>query len=175
MTRFASLTLLGVLLLAGCTAGTSPAPSLSPTPRGGTSVPAATPAPADRACRTDYTPHALPTWADAGFNPPTTPMPYVLSDDGDIVAILWAAHDPLVSPPAADQNNKILWVPRVSSPAGAPLQIQATLAGTGQSVTRTVGGGPGPSVVDMPSPGCWSFDLTWGTHRDHLELDYAAG
>ena len=175
MTRLASSALLAALLLAGCAAGTSPAPLASTTPAGSTSPSATASATAGPACTADYTPRPLPTWASAGFNPPTTPMPYVLSDDGDIVAILWAAHDPLVSPPVADQNNKILWVPRVSSPAGAPLQIKATLAGTGQSVTRTVGGGPGPSTIDMPSPGCWSFDLTWGTHHDHLQLEYAAG
>lgn len=102
-------------------------------------------------------------------------MPYVLGDNGDIVAILWAAHDPLVVPPVADQNNKILWVPRVSSPVGAPLEIQATLNGTGETATRTVDGGPGPSIIDLPSPGCWSIDLTWGDHHDHLELEYVGG
>jgi len=140
----------------------------------GSRGPASSPTAARSGCVTTYTPRALPTWANAGFTPPTTPMPYVLSDDGDIVAILWAVHDPLVSPPAADQNNKILWVPRVSSPAGAPLLIRASLRGTGQTVTRTVEGGPGPSIIDMPTAGCWSFDLTWGVHHDHLELEYAS-
>ena len=174
MRRLASSVLLGVLLLAGCTAGTSPAPLASTTPAAGPTASAAASATPGLACTADYTPHPLPTWATAGFNPPTTPMPYVLSDNGDIVAILWADHDPLLSPPATDQNNKILWVPRVSSPVGAPLLIQATLAATGQTVMRTVDGGPGPSIIDMPAAGCWSFDLTWGVHHDHLELEYAA-
>ena len=101
-------------------------------------------------------------------------MPYVLGDGGDIAAIVWVSHHPLVVPPAAGKNNKILWVSRVGSVDG-PLQIQAQLAGTGQKVTRTVDGGPGPSVIDLPSPGCWSFDLTWGNHHDHLQLGYASG
>lgn len=172
MTRIASAVLLGVLTLAGCTTGGSPT---SPGSAGGTTAASATTSEsAGQGCRADYTPSALPTWAAAGFTPPTQPMPHVLSDGGDIVAILWAAHDSLVAPPAADRNNKILWVPRVSSPVGAPLEIHATLNGTGQTATRTVDGGPGPSIVDLPSPGCWSIDLTWGDHHDHLELEYVA-
>jgi hypothetical protein len=99
-------------------------------------------------------------------------MPFVLGDSGDIVAILWFDHDPLSAPPRADRNNKILWVSRAF---GAPLRIQATLTGSEQTATRTVDGGPGPSIIDLPAPGCWSFDLTWGDHHDHLQLEYASG
>lgn len=103
-------------------------------------------------------------------------MPYVLSDRGDIVAILWATHDPLEVPPAPNRNNKILWVSEVSWPAGAPLRIRATLTTSPNvSVTRTVAGGPGPSFIDLPVAGCWSFDLTWGPNRDHLKLEYVSG
>jgi hypothetical protein len=96
-------------------------------------------------------------------------MPYVLGNRGDIAAIVWG---PLVVPPAADKNNKILWVARVGA-LGGSLRIQAHLVSTGQVVHRTVEGGPGPSIIDLPSPGCWSFDLTWGSHHDHLQLGYA--
>ncbi len=96
-------------------------------------------------------------------------MPYVLGDGGDIVAILWADHNPLQVPPAADRNNKILWVSRVGS---GDLNVRATLECSGKTVTRSVSGGPGPSIIDLPSPGCWSFDLTWGTRHDHLQLEY---
>lgn len=90
-----------------------------------------------------------------------------------MAAIVWGSHQPLVVPPAPDKNNKILWVARVGSVAG-PLQLRATLASTGQTVTRTIGPAPGPSIVDLPTPGCWSFDLTWGSHHDHLRLGYAS-
>lgn len=122
-------------------------------------------------CRTDYTSRPLPAWARAGFTPSSTPMPYVLSDRGDMVAILWAAHDPLVAPPAADRNNKILWVSRVGGTPGTPLLIHATLAD--RTVTHTVDGGPGPSIIDLPAPGCWSLDLTWGNNHDHVDVGYA--
>jgi hypothetical protein len=98
-------------------------------------------------------------------------MPYVLGDHGKIVAILWA--DPLHSPPLANENNKILWVARVL-PVPGPLTIQATLNETGQTVTREVAGGPGPSIINLPRAGCWSFNLSWAGNRDQLELRYVA-
>jgi hypothetical protein len=100
-------------------------------------------------------------------------MPYVMGDRGDIVAILWAEHDPLTAAPAAGRNNKILWVGRVSSEGS--LHIRARLLGSDRSTTRTVEGGPGPSIIDLPAAGCWSLDLTWGRYHDHLELEYAPG
>lgn len=124
-------------------------------------------------CRRDYTPRLLPSWARTGFSSSAPTMPYVMGDRGDIVAILWSEHDPLVVPPAADRNNKILWVGRVG--AEGSLRIKAHLLGSDRSVTRTVDGGPGPSIIDLPTAGCWSLDLTWGTQHDHLQLEYAPG
>lgn len=125
-------------------------------------------------CLVDYQPAPLPEWARAGFTPPDQAVPYVLGDEGDMVAILWDTHHPLEAPPAAGENNKILWVARVGAGDG-PLEIRATLEGTGQAVTRTVSPAPGPSGIDLPSAGCWSVELTWGSHRDHLMLGYAGG
>lgn len=136
----------------------------------GDRTPAASPA---ETCRRDYTPRLLPSWARTGFSSSAPTMPYVMGDRGDIVAILWAEHDPLVAPPATDRNNKILWVGRVG--AEGSLHITAHLPGSDRSVTRTVDGGPGPSIIDLPTPGCWSLDLTWGTQHDHLQLEYATG
>lgn len=126
---------------------------------------------ASESCRRDYTPRVLPSWATAGFSSPRPTMPYVLGDHGDIVAILWAEHDPLVVPTAPDRNNKILWVGRVASEGS--LQIRARLLGSDRTATRTVDGGPGPSIIDLPAAGCWSLDLTWGKQHDHLQLEYA--
>jgi len=125
-------------------------------------------------CRVDYDPAPLPEWARAGFTPPDQAVPYVLGDEGDIVAILWDTHHPLEAPPAEGENNKILWVARVG-PGDGPLEIRATLEGTGQTATRSVSPAPGPSGIDLPSAGCWSVDLTWGSHHDHLMLGYAGG
>lgn len=175
MTRIA-LSLLVALTLAGCTSGGSGASHAAAGQDGARAVASSIASPASGAkCRADYTSRRLPPWARVGWHPPKLPVPYVLGDRGDIAAIVWEPHDPLVVPPAATKNNKILWVSRVSSGAGAPLRIRAALRGTGRTVTRKVDGGPGSSVINLPAPGCWSFDLSWGRHHDHLRLAYASG
>jgi len=42
-------------------------------------------------------------------------------------------------------------------------------------VTRQVAGGPGPSIIDLPAAGCWSVNLSWSGHHDHLTLRYSVG
>lgn len=119
----------------------------------------------------------LPVWARAGFHPPNLAMPYVLGEHGDIVAVLWARHDPLLSPPAPGRNNKILWVSKLPVRTRGNLQIAARrlVGGTavGPIVRRAVPGGPGPSGIDMPRVGCWHFALRWSGHRDAVDLAYA--
>jgi hypothetical protein len=122
---------------------------------------------------------SLPTWARAGFNPPSMAMPYVLGAHGGIVAVLWAQHDPLVTPTPPDRANKILWVSKLPLSPGSSLQITARqlIGGTavGAVQRRTVFGGPGPSTIDMPTAGCWQFTLRWSGHVDTVNLAYAAG
>ena len=120
---------------------------------------------------------SLPTWARAGFTPPSVAMPYVLGSRGDIVAVLWARHDPLVTPTPPGRANKILWVSKLS--VGSSLEITARQliggAAVGAVQRRTVLGGPGPSTIDMPTAGCWQFTLRWSGHVDTVNLPYAAG
>ena len=97
-------------------------------------------------------------------------IPFVRGAKGDIVAVLFG---PLTSPPLPGRNNKILWVPRVALTGPLPLVIEARLDGTGPVVRREVPGGPGPSGVDLPQPGCWHLDLRWGGSTDSLSLRYA--
>jgi hypothetical protein len=173
MTRIA-LSLLVAFALAGCTSNASGAPH-SAADRGPSATTSSTTSAAPAAgCRTSYPSKRLPRWATAGFSGPNPSVPYVLGDKGDMAAIVWVSHHPFAAPPVTGKNNKILWVARVGAVDG-PLQIRATLEGTGQTVTRTVDPAPGPSIVDLPLPGCWSFDLTWGSHHDHLRLRYAPG
>jgi hypothetical protein len=40
-------------------------------------------------------------------------------------------------------------------------------------VQRTVAGGPGPSIVDLPAPGCWRLTLRWAGRADQVDLAYA--
>ena len=116
----------------------------------------------------------LPAWARSGFSPADQAMPHVLGEAGNIVAILWASRDALHSPPLHDRSNKILWVPRIPLTGPDPLVIKATLAGGTRTATVSVPGGPGPSITDLPAPGCWTLHLSWSGHTDELKLRYVA-
>jgi hypothetical protein len=131
------------------------------------------------ACASAVVYGSLPTWARSGFQPPTLAMPHVLGAHGDIVAVLWAPHDPLVAPSPPNRANKILWVSKLPISAGSALEISARRLIGGIAVgpveQRTVVGGPGPSAIDMPTAGCWQFTLRWSRYADTVDLPYAAG
>ena len=113
----------------------------------------------------------LPEWARAGFSDAEPSIPYVLGDRGDIVAILFA--QPLYAPPATDgRQNKVLWASPYAD--GSPLRITASLDDGSAPVTREVAGGPGPSTIDLPRPGCWHLTLEWAGRTDTLALAYVA-
>jgi hypothetical protein len=122
---------------------------------------------------------SLPAWARSGFDPPSMAMPHVFGSRGDIVAVLWARHDPLVTPTPPGRANKILWVSKLPLSVGSSLEITARQliggAAVGAVQRRTVTGGPGPSAIDMPTAGCWQFTLRWSGHVDTVDLPYAAG
>jgi hypothetical protein len=148
-----------VLLLAACDSG----------------KPAAAPATAAAIqdvpnCAADVPSRVLPEWARSGFSEAAPRMPYVLGERGDIAAIIFGY--PLHQPPLPDRSNKILWVSRAPLETGGPLEIAARLDGAGEPVTRRVGGGPGPSIIDLPQPGCWHLTLHWSGHTDAMRLTY---
>jgi hypothetical protein len=101
-------------------------------------------------------------------------MPHVMGEAGNIVAILWAPRDALHSPSLPGRSNKILWVSRIPLVAPNPLVIKATLADSTRTATVSVPGGPGPSTINLPAPGCWTFHLSWSGHTDQLKLRYVA-
>jgi hypothetical protein len=153
------------LLLAACTGNSQP--SAAGTARASASQ-------ASNTCAQQPPVSPLPVWARSGFSPPDQAMPHVMGQAGNIVAILWQTRDALHSPPLQDISNKILWVSRVPLAAPYPLIIRATLAGGTRTATLSVAGGPGPSIIDLPAPGCWTFHLSWSGHTDELQLRYVA-
>jgi hypothetical protein len=48
------------------------------------------------------------------------------------------------------------------------------LAGSSRTVSFTLPIGPGPSLVNMPAPGCWTLTVSWADHTDLVRLRYAA-
>jgi hypothetical protein len=119
----------------------------------------------------------LPPWARTGFSDPRPHMPFVLGAKGEIGAIVWG--NPLLAPPAKDRSNKILWVSRLPLElGGGDLRISAQRVDGGKAVgsplARSVPGGPGPSIIDLPA-GCWHLTLRWGNHADTMDLRYSRG
>ncbi len=94
-------------------------------------------------------------------------MPFVVGERGTILGVLFG--QPFSAPAAPDRGNKILWVTRDPHPAG-PLTITAALDGA--VTTLEVPEGPGPSLVDLPTPGCWRLTLAWPDHTDRVAVAY---
>jgi hypothetical protein len=116
----------------------------------------------------------IPAWARGGFSEPEPRLPHAISRGGKLAALLLG--DPLSSPPAPDHSNKILWVSRIPTRSPSDLRIRArryaAASPAGPAVTRVVPRGPGPSVIDLPAPGCWRLRLKWSGHADTLDLGY---
>jgi hypothetical protein len=155
-----------LLLIAGCTAG------------GGRLEPSA--APVSPGCSAQVHQDRLPEWARNGFSGDARAT-YAMSYAGQMVAVLFGY--PLSQPPAEGRNNKILWVagpaaPTPRDPSAGPdyndLLIDARLDGHGEPVQRRIAGGPGPSIVDLPEPGCWRLTLRWSGRTDIIDLEYGA-
>ncbi len=110
----------------------------------------------------------------AGFSGPHPRIPYALGAKGAIGAVLFGW--PLNAPPSQHRNNKILWVPRHLSRTVAPLWIRLQLMDgdhdVGAPFRKVVPTGPGPSIVDAPSAGCWRLTLSWSGRRDTVDLRY---
>lgn len=160
----------------GCSSGAPPAPgpalstpfTSSPEPSAASTT---TTSSDDRAAWTcpDPIDVALPIWARAGWSPPTQPVPHLVGASQLMIAVPfgWPLRDPAHQP--ADHANKILWVAKTG---GGPLRIVATEQTNGESVTKEILNGPGPSIVDMPRAGCWRFALSWGNQRDEMFIRY---
>jgi hypothetical protein len=156
-----------IALAAACSAAPPPTPAAATPPAASgptAAVAGGAPAPG---CPPDVAPAPLPGWARGGFSPPDQAVPYVVGERGAILGVLFG--QPFSAPPAPDHGNKILWVTRDPHPAG-PLTITAELDGA--LTTREVPDGPGPSLVDLPTPGCWRLTLAWPDHTDRVTVAY---
>lgn len=144
------------------TASASTISSAPPTTSGGA---------ADVPCTYKVIKSDLPTWARAGFRgPPYNAFPFVTSNRGDIVAVLFGSM--LAPPPSATEGqNKVLWVPK--DPSAGALTVDAHLVGTSENVD--IGDiSFGPSYVDVPKPGCWRLTLHWIGPTETVDIVYGA-
>ena len=100
-------------------------------------------------------------WAQGGWtHPKGTPwdVPWAFGSQNSSVAYVFAGQ--LVagpSPRVNGTNNKVLWVVE-DHPFGDGATIEGHPLGQSQPVVTIVGG---PSITDVPTAGCWTFQLSW--------------
>jgi hypothetical protein len=106
-----------------------------------------------------------PQWAQVGWSQTKGtpwPVPWTAAASGQAVAFLFAGRLVAGASPRVDgSNNKVLWELR------DPVQFVVEGRPAGQSApVVTVPGGP--SIVDVPTPGCWTFRLIPSNHPDQV-------
>ena len=114
---------------------------------------------------------AIPRWT------PTAPvgLHYAIATPASAAAFVFGY--PLRAGHPEDPSNKILWIVRTPR-EGKPLVIDGHPLGLSSptiDLSRPADSGPGeiyPSIVDVPSAGCWHFTLQWATGRAELDLSY---
>jgi hypothetical protein len=156
-----------LILLAGCT-------SAQPTSQVKASPTAPAHTFAGGCAGTVLTDAEPPAWAQGGWTHTRgTPwaVPWAFGTRGDTVAYVWAKELVAGASPRADgTTNKILWESR-DNPSGEGLTVEGRPLGQTQPVVRVAGG---PSIVDVPTAGCWTFQLSWsanGRHTSTINLE----
>ena len=158
-----------LVLMVACSSGpsgtSSPSPSRPAIPAGASVV-------AESCGSTPILKGGLPTWLDEAGAPD---VPYVLTVPQRAAGFLFV--QPLRSGHPENPANKILWV--VDDQDASQLQITAHPAGmtqptVSQSQPRASPGAIFPSIVDVPQPGCWHFDLSWSGRAVSVDLLYVS-
>ena len=111
---------------------------------------------------------APPAWAQAGFSA-WAGIPWAAGKPPNVVAYLFATQLVAGGNRPDHRSNKVLWVTR-ELPEG--LRIQGHPLGRSEPEIVIAGqitnGNQLPSIVDVPTPGCWSFDISWGERPKHM-------
>jgi hypothetical protein len=118
-----------------------------------------------------------PDWlTQAGDSNNPTDLPYFITDPPIAAGFIFGY--PLHARVSPGQGNKILWV--VGIPRNEEdLHITSHPLGASEPVlhmTFPPNSSPGeiyPSEVDVLSPGCWHFDLSWGKNTTSVDLVYS--
>jgi hypothetical protein len=158
------------LLIAGaCTSSSSTQTQVQPSPK------AALHTFAGGCSGTVLTDAEPPIWAQGGWtNPKGQPwwVPWAFGTDHTTLAYVFASQLVAGTSPRVDgTNNKVLWEAK-DHPAGDGLMVEGRPLGQSQPVVTIAGG---PSIVDVPTAGCWTFRLSWtangGQHTSTINLE----
>jgi hypothetical protein len=96
-----------------------------------------------------------------------------MSVEGNLIGMV----GPLLAGHPGQYANKILWVVRAPR-RGAPLRLTlrpARRAAPRITVDQPANSSPGeiyPSIVDVPTAGCWHVTAEWNNNRATLDLLY---
>lgn len=105
-----------------------------------------------------------PVWAQGGWSVAkgaAWPAPWAFGTHDDTVAYLFATQMLAgVSPRVDGSQNKVLWEAR-DSPSGGNVLVEGRPLGKSEPLVTIAGG---PSITDVPLPGCWTFRLSWGAN-----------
>jgi len=144
-------------LLCGCTSSQQPAAKPSPI----------TQVVAGGCAGTVLTRADPPAWAQGGWTHTKGtpwPVPWAMAVPGDAVAFVFAGELVAGSGPRSDgSQNKVLWV--VKDPAS--FVVEGRPLGQARPVVTVDGG---PSIVDVPTPGCWTFQVLRGKQSSVINL-----
>jgi hypothetical protein len=119
--------------------------------------------------------------ASPGWTASAAPPEFLVQATGraDIVNAFIFGY-PLQTGNRANRQNKILWVMRRLRD-GADLDISGHPLGHSAPVVQvhlSPNSNPGeiyPSIVNVPTPGCWHFTLRWHGNDDVIDLPYRRG
>ena len=118
-----------------------------------------------------------PDWlTQAGANNNPSFLPYFITNPANAAGFLFS--HPLRAGSPNNPGNKILWVVGVPRDGNNLLVDGHPLSATAPVVHMSFedNASPGeiyPSDVDVPNPGCWHFDITWGQNRTSADLLFA--
>jgi hypothetical protein len=108
---------------------------------------------------------APPKWAQGGWStttPERWPVPWAIDTTGDAIAFVFATRLVAGASPRVDgTSNKVLWEVR-NAPS---FVVEGRPAGKSQPVVTFEGG---PSIVDVPTAGCWTFRLIQRDTSGHV-------
>jgi hypothetical protein len=115
-----------------------------------------------------------PVWAQGGWSHAQGtpwPVPWAFGTQGDTVAYLFATQLVAGTSPRVDgSQNKVLWEAK-DRPSGGNVIVEGHPLGASQPIVTIPGG---PSITDVPTAGCWTFQLSWtsvGTHTSIINLE----
>jgi hypothetical protein len=167
--RLSVLAAIAATTVFACSPSSSGTPNASPTPSGAANV-------LPGGCgSTQILKGGSPQWVHklAGTSTYVDTVPYVLAAPPTVAGFLYGY--PLRAGHPTDRNNKILWLVNLGPRAGA-LNITAHLIGATAPAVSTGAGfipsGDAPSIIDMPEPGCWEFELSWSGRQATVDITY---